>query len=469
MGWMEQEQERGITITSAASTSVWDAHTFNIVDPPGQMDFTLEVERSLGAAAVLDGMAAVEPQSETAWRQACKHKVLRVCFVNKMDREGTDFYADVQMMADKLGTNPVPVKLPVGKGSRFRAVFDVAEMKTLSWTGEGLRTKHDVDNQIPEGMEEEQDEKVPEAYLESGETTPLEDLQKCIREGTLTHSLVPVLCGAAFKDKGVQPLLDAVCVREYLPSPVDLPPAKDEEEEIERKKEPEEKLLKVAADTYILMVLMHANKRKAQAGDIIAVVGQKDTTGDALSAVDSRIATEKMEFPEFVTQVSCEPSSQTGTDKTGIEAGEAATGQAIQQIDGQKQESVRQALHKVSQHFRQVFSEMFPGGIGQLHVTRQAQGANEESQGQAQSFLSMNQLSEGQKTLVVLGWAFTIQRLEIASFCLLDEVDAALEASYRTALANLIARMAKKSQVIMTTTTDATVFTSGTEQAASTQ
>ncbi|OLQ04317.1 Elongation factor G-2, chloroplastic [Symbiodinium microadriaticum] len=378
MDWMEQEQERGITITSAATTAFWDGHRINIVDTPGHVDFTLEVERSLrvldGAVAVFDGVAGVEPQSETVWRQADKYKVPRMCLVNKMDREGADFFKDVQMMVDQLGTNPVPIQLPIGKGSSFKGVFDLVEMKSMIWTGGELGAKYDVTDDIPEGMEEEvekwrekliekaveQDEEVLEAYLESGEPPSLEDLKKCIRKGTLSFSLVPVLCGTAFKNKGVQPLLDAVC--DYLPSPVDLPPTKgknpkNEEEEIERKNEPEEKLsglaFKVAADPYIgtltfyriysgkvksgemvwnprtkskermgRMVLMHSNKREeikeAQAGDIIAVVGLKDTTtGDTLCAVDAPIVLEKMELPEPVIKVSCEPDSQKDADKMG--------------------------------------------------------------------------------------------------------------------------------------------------------
>ena len=242
MDWMEQEQERGITITSAATTAFWDGHRINIVDTPGHVDFTLEVERSLrvldGAVAVFDGVAGVEPQSETVWRQADKYKVPRMCFVNKMDREGADFFKDVQMMVDQLGTNPVPIQLPIGKGASFKGVFDLVEMKSMIWTGGELGAKFDVTDEIPEGMEEEvekwrenliekaveQDEEVLEAYLESGEPPSLEDLKKCIRKGTLSFSLVPVLCGTAFKNKGVQPLLDAVC--DYLPSPVDLPPTK---------------------------------------------------------------------------------------------------------------------------------------------------------------------------------------------------------------------------------------------------
>ncbi|CAJ1353111.1 unnamed protein product [Effrenium voratum] len=361
MDWMEQEQERGITITSAATTAFWNDHRVNIVDTPGHVDFTLEVERSLrvldGAVAVFDGVAGVEPQTETVWRQADKYKVPRMCFVNKMDREGADFYKDVQMMVDQLGTNPVPIQLPIGKAGTFKGVYDLVEMKSYIWTGEELGANYDVTDDIPEGMEEdvekwrenliekavEQDEEVLEAYLESGESPSTEQIKECLRKGTLSFSLVPVLCGSAFKNKGVQPLLDAVCT--YLPSPLDVPPTKgknpkDEEEEMVRKASVDEKLsglaFKVAADPYIgtltfyriysgkvksgdmvwnprtkskerlgRMVLMHSNKREeikeAGAGDIIAIVGLKDTTtGDTLCAIDAPIVLEKMDFPEPV-------------------------------------------------------------------------------------------------------------------------------------------------------------------------
>eukprot|EP00438_Fugacium_kawagutii_P010975 Skav217181 [mRNA] locus=scaffold5232:71211:76024:+ [translate_table: standard] len=385
MDWMEQEQERGITITSAATTAFWNGHRVNIVDTPGHVDFTLEVERSLrvldGAVAVFDGVAGVEPQSETVWRQADKYNVPRMCFVNKMDREGADFYKDVQMMVDQLGTNPLPIQLPIGKAAGFKGVYDLVEMRSIIWTGEELGANFEYKDEIPEGMEEmvqkyreeliekaaEQDEEVLEAYLETGEAPDVATLKKCIRKGTLSFSFVPVLCGTAFKNKGVQPLLDAVC--DYLPSPLDLPPTKgknpkNEEEEMLRETSPDEKLsglaFKVAADPYIgtltfyriysgkvkagdmapqcsglisqlrsktkermgRMVLMHSNKREeikeAQCGDIIAIVGLKDTTtGDTLCAVDAPVVLEKMDFPEPVIKVSCEPTSQKDADKLG--------------------------------------------------------------------------------------------------------------------------------------------------------
>mmetsp|Transcript_16681 Transcript_16681/g.35355 ORF Transcript_16681/g.35355 Transcript_16681/m.35355 type:complete len:821 (+) Transcript_16681:82-2544(+) len=375
MDWMEQERERGITITSAATTAFWKEHRINIVDTPGHVDFTLEVERSLrvldGAVAVFDGVAGVEPQSETVWRQANKYKVPRMCFVNKMDRNGADFYRDVQMMVDQLACNPVPIQLPIGEGLSFKGIFDLVNMKTLIWDGEALGATYQALDEIPEGMEDkveeyranliekavEQDEEALEAYL-GGEEPNLETLKKCIRKGCLSFSFVPVLCGTAFKNKGVQPLLDAVL--DYLPSPLDVPDIigknpKDEEEAFTRKADPTESFsglaFKVATDPYIgsitffrvysgsvksgdmmlnprtkakerlgRMVLMHANKREeikeASTGDIIALVGLKDTTtGDTLCDPKSPIVLEKMDFPEPVIKVACEPETQADSDK----------------------------------------------------------------------------------------------------------------------------------------------------------
>jgi len=376
MDWMEQERERGITITSAATTAFWNGHRVNIVDTPGHVDFTLEVERSLrvldGAVAVFDGVAGVEPQSETVWRQANKYNVPRMCFVNKMDRLGADFYRDVQMMVDQLGCDPVPIQLPIGEGLSFKGIFDLVEMKSLIWKGEEMGAKFDVLDEIPEGMEDvvqeyrekrvekavEQDEAVLEAYFESGEAPSVDVLKKCIRKATLSFAFVPILCGTAFKNKGVQPLLDAVV--DYLPSPLDLPDTKgknpkNEEEEFTRKNVPDEKFsglaFKVAADPYIgtltffriysgqvsagdfvmnprtkqkerlgRMVLMHSNKREeiksAQAGDIIALVGLKDTTtGDTLCDLKEQISLERMDFPEPVIKVACEPATKADSDK----------------------------------------------------------------------------------------------------------------------------------------------------------
>jgi len=376
MDWMEQERERGITITSAATTCFWNDHRINIVDTPGHVDFTLEVERSLrvldGAIAVFDGVAGVEPQSETVWRQASKYNVPRMCFVNKMDRTGADFYKDVQMMVDQLDCNPVPLQLPIGSGSTFKGVYDLVEERALVWNTDAMGAKYDVEEGIPEGMEDliaeyreklveravEQDEEVLEKYLETGEPPSVEEIKKCIRKATISFSFVPVLCGTAFKNKGVQPLLDAVI--DYLPSPLDLPDTKgknpkDEEEEVTRRNSPDEKFsglaFKVATDPYIgsitffriysgkvkagemmfnprtkakerlgRMVLMHSNTREeikeANAGDIVALLGLKDTTtGDTLCAIDAPISLERMEFPEPVIKVACEPETQTDSDK----------------------------------------------------------------------------------------------------------------------------------------------------------
>jgi len=376
MDWMEQERERGITITSAATTCFWADHRINIVDTPGHVDFTLEVERALrvldGAVAVFDGVAGVEPQSETVWRQANKYDVPRMCFVNKMDRAGADFYRDVQMMIDQLGCFPLPIQLPIGAAASFKGVFDLVRMKSLIWLGGELGAKFEESDDIPEGMEDliaeyrekliekavEQDEEAMDAYLDSGEAPSLETLKACIRKGTLSFDFVPVLCGTAFKNKGVQPLLDAVC--DYMPSPMDLPPTrgknpKNEEEILERKNVPDEKFsglaFKVATDPYIgtitffriysgkvkagetmlnprtkqkerlgRMVLMHSNTREeikeASAGDIVALLGLKDTTtGDTLCALDAPISLERMEFPEPVIKVACEPETQADSDK----------------------------------------------------------------------------------------------------------------------------------------------------------
>jgi len=376
MDWMEQERERGITITSAATTAFWDGHRVNIVDTPGHVDFTLEVERSLrvldGAVAVFDGVAGVEPQSETVWRQANKYNVPRMCFVNKMDRMGADFYRDVQMMVDQLGCNPVPIQLPIGQADTFKGCFDLVKMQSIIWLGSEMGAKFEVTDDIPEGMEDlvaeyraklvesavEQDEEVLEQYLETGEEPDVATLKKCIRKGTLSFGLVPVLCGTAFKNKGVQPLLDAVV--DYLPAPTDVGVVsgknpKDEEEKMTRKIDADEKFsglaFKIAADPYMgtltffriysgkvksgdmmlnprtkqkerlgRMVLMHSNKREeikeASAGDIIALVGLKDTTtGDTLCALDAPIVLEKMDFPEPVIKVACEPASQADSDK----------------------------------------------------------------------------------------------------------------------------------------------------------
>ena len=237
MDWMEQEQERGITITSAATTCFWGDYRINIIDTPGHVDFTIEVERSLrvldGAVTVFDSVAGVEPQSETVWRQADKYKVPRICFVNKMDRTGADFYRCVQMIEDRLGAVPMVLQLPIGVESDFAGVIDLVKMKALVWLEESLGAKFE-ERDIPADMQEkaasyrtklvetavEQDDAALEKYL-GGEEPSVEVLKACIRKGTLGYAFVPVLCGSAFKNKGVQPMLDAVI--DYLPSPLDIP------------------------------------------------------------------------------------------------------------------------------------------------------------------------------------------------------------------------------------------------------
>ena len=236
MDWMEQEQERGITITSAATTCFWRDHRINIIDTPGHVDFTIEVERSLkvldGAVCVFDGVAGVEPQSETVWRQADKYKVPRICFVNKLDRTGADFYRCVEMIKDRLGCKPLVLQIPVGAEAELKGIIDLVRMKAVIWQNEDLGAKFDIVD-IPSDLKEkadvyrkelveaavEEDEKLMEAYLEGKEPSE-EDLIKCIRKGTLGFSFVPITTGSAFKNKGVQPLLDAVI--DYLPSPKDI-------------------------------------------------------------------------------------------------------------------------------------------------------------------------------------------------------------------------------------------------------
>src|ERR1700679_3502510 len=239
MDFMEQEQERGITITSAATTCFWKDHRINIIDTPGHVDFTIEVERSMrvldGAVAVFDAVAGVEPQSETVWRQADKYHVPRICFVNKMDRTGADFQRCVDMMIDRLGPRPMIITWPIGSEADFRGIIDIVKMKALVWHDEQLGAKFDeldIPAEYADKADElraalvemavEEDDVLMEAYLEKGQEPSVEDLQKCIRKGTNTFHFVPVMCGSAFKNKGVQPLLDAVVA--YLPSPLDIPP-----------------------------------------------------------------------------------------------------------------------------------------------------------------------------------------------------------------------------------------------------
>ncbi|WP_032112440.1 elongation factor G [Candidatus Paracaedibacter symbiosus] len=376
MDWMEQEQERGITITSAATTCFWNDHRINIIDTPGHVDFTVEVERSLrvldGAVAVFDGVAGVEPQSETVWRQADKYRVPRICFVNKMDRMGADFYRCVNMIVDRLGANPLVMHLPIGIESDFSGMVDLITMKAIVWQDESLGAKFDI-VEIPADMKEkaeeyyaklvetavEADDAVLEKYL-SGEEISTADLKHCIRKGVLTQKFFPVLCGTAFKNKGVQPLLDAVV--DYLPSPQDLiqiaGTSVDGDEEIIRKIDDNEpfsglafKIMtdpfvgtltfvriysgKLESGSYIVnatkgkrervgrMLLMHANSREdipnAYAGDIIAFCGLKETTtGDTLCEPTKPVILEKIIFPEPVIEVAIEPKTKADQERMGL-------------------------------------------------------------------------------------------------------------------------------------------------------
>ena len=376
MDWMEQEQERGITITSAATTTNWRDHTINIIDTPGHVDFTVEVERSLrvldGAVAVFDGVAGVEPQSETVWRQADRYGVPRICFVNKMDRVGAEFHRCVEMITDRLGATPLVIQLPWGVESDFRGVIDLVRMRALLWQTEGKGDKYDVVG-IPDDHAEaarewrdklletiaENDEEMMELYLE-GVEPDVDQLNAAIRRATVAGGVTPVLCGSAFKNKGVQPMLDAIV--DYLPSPVDIPPVKghevgNEEQAVLRKADPSEPFaalaFKIMSDqhlgklTYIRVysgtleagsnVLntakgrrerigkiyqMHANKREerptAVAGQIVAVMGLKDTsTGDTLSDPAKQVILESMTFPAPVINVAIEPKTKGDQDKLG--------------------------------------------------------------------------------------------------------------------------------------------------------
>jgi len=376
MDWMEQEQERGITITSAATTCFWNEHRVNIIDTPGHVDFTIEVERSLrvldGAVAVFDGVAGVEPQSETVWRQADKYRVPRMCFVNKLDRMGANFDRCVSMIKDRLGARPMVMQLPIGLEADFVGVVDLVNNNAIVWLEESLGAKFEI-REIPDDMKDaaeearmhliemavEQDDDVMEAYL-GGEEPDVATLKKLIRKGTLNFSFVPVLTGSAFKNKGVQPMLDAVI--DYLPSPLDVPAIKgvkmDGETEDTRPADDNAPFaalaFKIMTDPFVgtltfariysgklesastvmnsvkdkkekvgRMLLMHANDREdikeAYAGDIVALVGLKDTTtGDTLCAPNAPIILERMEFPDPVIEVAVEPKTKADQEKMGI-------------------------------------------------------------------------------------------------------------------------------------------------------
>jgi len=383
MDWMEQEQERGITITSAATTCFWSAdegkgpeHRINIIDTPGHVDFTIEVERSLrvldGAVACFDGVAGVEPQSETVWRQAERYGVPRMCFVNKLDRTGANFEMCVDMIKDRLGARPAVLYLPIGIEGGFKGLVDLVENRAILWLDESLGAKF-VYEEIPDDLKDaaaearthliemavEQDDAVMEAYLDGAEPDR-DTLKKLIRKGTLNFSFVPVLCGSAFKNKGVQPLLDAVI--DYLPSPLDIPPVEGlkldgETTEVREPKDdaPFSALaFKIMNDPFVgtltfariysgtletasqvtnsvkdkkekvgRMLLMHANDREdiqiAYAGDIVALAGLKDTTtGDTLCAANAPIILERMEFPDPVIEVAVEPKTKVDQEKMGV-------------------------------------------------------------------------------------------------------------------------------------------------------
>ena len=376
MDWMEQEQERGITITSAATTCFWNEKRINIIDTPGHVDFTIEVERSLrvldGAVAVFDSVAGVEPQSETVWRQANKYNVPRMCFVNKMDRIGADFYRCVEMIKDRLGSTPLVMQLPIGSESNYEGLIDLVQMKEIIWKEESLGAefeyreirddlKAEAEKYRSELIESavEQDDEVMEQYLEGNEPD-IDTIKKCIRKGVLDQSFVPVLNGTAFKNKGVQPLLDAVV--DFMPSPTDVEAIKginpDTEEEMKRVSSDDEPLsllaFKVMNDPFVgnltfariysgvleagqtlvntvknkkerigRMLEMHSNSREdikeARAGDIVALVGLKDTTtGDTLCGDDNQIILERMEFPEPVIEVAVEPKTKADQEKMGL-------------------------------------------------------------------------------------------------------------------------------------------------------
>ncbi len=383
MDWMEQEQERGITITSAATTCKWRAeegkgeeHLINIIDTPGHVDFTIEVERSLrvldGAVACFDGVAGVEPQSETVWRQADKYGVPRMCFINKLDRTGADFYFCVNSIIERLGARPAVLYLPIGIEGGFKGLVDLVENRAIIWLEESLGAKF-VYQDIPEDMAEkaakyrseliemavEQDDDLMEAYLEGNEPS-VADLKALIRKGTLSMAFVPVVCGSAFKNKGVQPLLDAVV--DYLPSPLDVPAIQGlkldgvtPDERASSDDVPFSALaFKIMNDPFVgtltfariysgkletasqvtnsvkdkkekvgRMLLMHANDREdiqvAYAGDIVALAGLKDTTtGDTLCAMNAPIILERMEFPEPVIELSVEPKTKADQEKMGV-------------------------------------------------------------------------------------------------------------------------------------------------------
>ena len=382
MDWMEQEQERGITITSAATTTFWDDKRLNIIDTPGHVDFTIEVERSLrvldGAVCVLDSNQGVEPQTETVWRQGDKYRVPRIVFCNKMDKTGADFDRCLADIRNRLGAKPVPIQLPYGAEASFKGIVDLVRMKAVVWEDEGLGARFH-DEAIPADLADraaearlemieacvELDETAMEAYL-SGEEIDNETIKRLLRKAVITGAFFPVLCGSAFKNKGVQPLLDAVV--DYLPSPVDVPPIKGidprTDTEVLRRSTDDEPLsmlaFKIMDDPYGVltfariysgrlnkgstvlnstrgktdrigrMVLMHANSREeiseAYSGDIVALVGLKDTrTGDTLCDVAKPAILERMEFPDPVIEMAIEPKTKGDQEKMALALHKLAT------------------------------------------------------------------------------------------------------------------------------------------------
>jgi elongation factor G len=375
MDWMEQEQERGITITSAATTAFWNGKRLNIIDTPGHVDFTIEVERSLrvldGAVCVLDSNQGVEPQTETVWRQGDKYKVPRIVFANKMDKIGADFFQCLKDIVDRLGAKPVAIQLPIGAEQQFKGLVDLVKMKGIIWNDESLGAKFDYID-IPADMVDqakeyrekmieaavEMDDAAMEAYLDGKEPDEA-TLKKLIRKAVISGAFFPVLCGSAFKNKGVQPLLDAVV--DYLPSPLDVPAIRgvdDKGNEVERKPDDKEPMsllaFKIMDDPFVgtitfcriysgtlssgtgvinstkerkerigRMLLMHANNREdikeAYAGDIVALAGLKDTrTGDTLCDPQKSVILEKMDFPDPVIEIAIEPKSKADQEKLGV-------------------------------------------------------------------------------------------------------------------------------------------------------
>jgi len=395
MDWMEQEQERGITITSAATTCAWDDHVINIIDTPGHVDFTVEVERSLrvldGAVAVFDAVSGVEPQSETVWRQADKYGVPRICFINKMDRIGADFFAAKQSIVDRLGGNPVTIQIPMGSESEFHGLIDLVEMNAIIWLDEEGKERKVVE--IPDDYKEvaaewhhkmldivaAEDEALLEKYLEDHDLDP-EEIRTVIRRGTINRDFVPVLLGSAFKNKGVQPLLDAIVA--YLPSPQDLPPVegfkpRHEDDVLYRDASDDEPFsalaFKIMTDPYVgkltyfrvysgtidkgdavlnttdgkkerfgRLLRMHASKQEdvdqVQTGDIVAAVGLKHTkTGDTLSGTEAPIQLETMTFPEPVISVAIEPKTKADQDKLGEALAKLAEEDPTFQVSGDEE------------------------------------------------------------------------------------------------------------------------------------